>query len=60
MRKFLLKIAPYILAIVTILAILGSFADGNVDDISNVTVPQGVLHRAAPLSEPPSWAANGA
>ena len=32
MKKFILKITPYIFGIITLYAILGSFADGNVDD----------------------------
>ncbi|AZA78937.1 hypothetical protein EG347_16160 [Chryseobacterium sp. G0186] len=32
MKKFLIKIVPYFLAILIVLAILGSYADGNTDD----------------------------
>ncbi|WP_426476871.1 hypothetical protein ACP3T3_16320 [Chryseobacterium sp. CBSDS_008] len=32
MKKFLIKVAPYFLAVTTILAVLGSYADGNTDD----------------------------
>lgn len=32
MKKFLIKIVPYFVAVFTVLAILGSYADGNTDD----------------------------
>lgn len=32
MKKFLIKIAPYFVTVLIVLAILGSFADGNTDD----------------------------
>ncbi|SIS96556.1 hypothetical protein SAMN05421786_103451 [Chryseobacterium ureilyticum] len=32
MKKFLIKIIPYFVAIIIVLAVLGSFADGNTDD----------------------------
>ncbi len=32
MKKFLIKIVPYFVAVLIVLAILGSFADGNTDD----------------------------
>lgn len=32
MKKFLLKIEPYFVAVLVVLAILGSYADGNTDD----------------------------
>ncbi|WP_246008751.1 hypothetical protein [Chryseobacterium lactis] len=32
MKKFLIKILPYCIAVIVVLAILGSYADGNTDD----------------------------
>jgi hypothetical protein len=32
MKKFLIKIVPYFVAVLIVLAILGSYADGNTDD----------------------------